>query len=222
MQYPKINNLYKRVTDGPDKGRIMIGKYSELEFEAIDKWIYTEKIDGTNTRIYYNSEDSSVIILGKGDKSIFPPGLKEYLGKLFTVEKLSSVFPDGGKIIFYGESFGKGIQEPCGSKYNPNGYYFMLFDILMIDDVDDQYEWWLEFDNVQDIGDKLCIDTVPLIGVGDKEEIFDYVRNEYKSRISDQTIEGVVATSYPMMYYRKSKTPIRFKLKVKDVKRAIT
>jgi hypothetical protein len=218
-EYPKINNLYKREHDGPEKGRIIYGEYTEPEFESIDRYLYTEKIDGTNVRIIMNYNclfETEITILGKTERSVFTPESLEYLKSMFSVEKLLEIFD--AKTTIFGELFGKGIQEPQGSKYNPDGYSFMIFDILM---EDNENVWWLEFNNVQDIAKKIGVETVPLIGIGNKEEIFDFVKNEYKSRISEQSIEGIVATSFPMMYYRKERKPIRFKLKVKDVRKII-
>jgi ATP-dependent RNA circularization protein (DNA/RNA ligase family) len=219
MEYPKINNLYKRITEGPDKGRITYGDYTEPEFESIDRWKYTEKIDGTNVRIIMNHNclyETEITILGKTDRSVFTPKSLEYLKNMFSVEKLLEIFDS--KTTIFGELFGKGIQEPQGSIYNSDGYSFMIFDILM---EDENNVWWLEFDNVQDIAKEIGVESVPILGIGDKQEIFEFVRNEHKSTISDQIMEGVVATSYPMMYYRKERKPIRFKLKVKDIRKII-
>jgi len=224
MQYPKINTLWKREYSGKNKGCIIPGEYSEPEFESINKWTVTEKIDGTNTRIIFERivvedvvEDIVVPTLrfaGRTDKAEMLPQLKGVLENYFKKDMFEEIFPDASNVILFGEGFGKKIQEPHGKMYIPDGNDFILFDVW----VDG---WWLERDSVKDIADKFGIKTVPFLGIKTIDEIVELVQKKELSLVSTtpQIVEGYVCTSYPMMRYRFHNRPIRFKLKVSDYER---
>ena len=100
MKYHKINTIFKRDI----KGKIITDIFSEKEFEylANNNWIFTEKIDGTNIRLYWN--DNKFEIKGRTEKSQIPKNLYENLIKL-TQEiqpKMLDLFPDKN-VILYGE-----------------------------------------------------------------------------------------------------------------------
>ncbi len=208
MKYPKINTLWKR--DENDKFNIIEGNFSCPEFEAINKWDITEKIDGTNIKILYNG--SEPIFGGRNENSQVPTFLLEYLQKTFNKDKLASVFPEAKNgILLYGEGYGNKIQD-SGKQYRKENCSFALFDAL-IDG------WWLERDNVKDVAQKLGIEIVPSIGIMTTQEAIDLVRaKNNKSQISEDkelVAEGIVARSHPLMLFRDGK-PIMWKLKVRD------
>ena len=213
MEYPKINTIWKR---DEKTHKIMEGVLSCPEFDAIKKWTVTEKVDGTNIRVSYRPRLveqfglEAIEFRGKTDNAQLPPTLITRLRELFTPEKLKGVFPeDTSEVVLFGEGFGPKIQN--GGRYRKS-VDFVLFDVW-IDD------WWLEYPNVADIANKLGIPCVPLLGVFTLDEIVTMVRCGFTSLIAeDKTLvaEGIVATSQPMMMFRKYGAPIRLKLKVKD------
>ncbi len=204
MKYPKIDTLWKR--DRDNKFKIIEGRYSREEFDNIELWEITEKIDGMNIRVMWNGDN--VTFGGRTDKAIIPEKLMKYLKEIFTIDIMKKTFYDSKNVILFGEGYGKNIQK-AGIKYSDNNQ-FILFDIC-IDD------WWLERNNVDDIAAVFNIKSVPTLGIMDKDEIVKYVKYKMNSLISkDELImEGIVARSYPMMLFR-DKSPIMFKLKVKD------
>ena len=67
-EYPKINSLYKR---DPEKGNnIILGDFSLPEFFYLKDLLRecTEKIDGTNTRIFFDGH--TVSFGGRDRKSV--------------------------------------------------------------------------------------------------------------------------------------------------------
>lgn len=204
MKYPKIQTLWKR--DENKKFTIIEGDFSKDEFASINKWEVTEKIDGTNIRIFWNGE--TVNFGGRTDNAQIPTFLLDTLLKIFTADRFKLVFPDSDNVVLFGEGYGQKIQK-VGKKYRKdNG--FILFDVVV-------NNWWLERDAVNDIADKFEIQSVPIVGIKSKEEIVNFVKEKPKSTVSEEelTIEGVVVRSHPLMLFRDG-SPIMFKLKVSD------
>lgn len=214
MNYPKINTLWKREIGGKKKGTIMEGHYSEEEFISISRWLVTEKIDGMNTRIIY--KDDAVTFGGRTDNAQIPLRLLLVLQKHFTVEKFKEIFPYPSKqITIFGEGFGVGIQEPHGRRYDPDKNRIAIFDIAI---ESDNGLIWLEMDSIKDISYKFGVIPVPVIGIEGVSFTLGRAKSKELSMMSvtEQIVEGYVCTAYPMMCYRKTHTPIRYKIKVSD------
>lgn len=207
FEYPKINTIWKR---DERTHKVLVGEYSRPEFSAIRKWAVTEKIDGTNVRISFRPNELQAIhIAGRTDNAQLHPKLTEHLLSTFTSERLSRISPKQEAILF-GEGFGAKIQN--GGRYRPAAS-FILFDVW-IDG------WWLEFDKVIEISELLGIPHVPFLGVLNAEDAAFLVEMKRTSSIAeDKTLvaEGIVATSHPMMMFRNGGSPIRWKLKVRDI-----
>ncbi len=194
--YTKINTLYKRYCEGELKNCIIIGDYSDKETEYLkdNKWLCYEKIDGTNMSYYWDGHNME--IHGKSESAQIPAHLLNKMKSIITSEMLADVFPikydeNGNEIPMniriYGEGYGKKIQKG-GGRYISNDTDFIVFDI----NIDG---WWLLPDAVEEIAKKLGLKVVPFIGemtIGEAEE---YVKNGFKSCISeDNTLmaEGLV------------------------------
>jgi hypothetical protein len=216
MTYPKINTLFNR--DATKKSIIIEGEYSRKEFTSIRRWLFTEKIDGTNIRITYDSATKVITYEGKTDNAQIPAKLYAVLTAIFSPQLFETAFapadptkPFPKKITLYGEGYGAGIA--CdGEPYRPD-MSFILFDVT----VDG---WWLERENVFDIAQKMHIQSVPIVGVGSLEDGIEMVKSKRCSYITvkEKTFEGIVATSDPLMLFRDG-TPIKWKLKVKDYRK---
>ena len=209
MKYPKIQTLWKR--DPNNKNRIIPDELSKPEFDNIKTWIFTEKIDGMNTRVTY--KNSIVRFDGRNEDSQIPSNLYAVLSSIFTREKFESSFPPVGdkpapiEIVIFGEGY--------GPKINGGGLYrddagFILFDVW-IDG------WWLDYNNVADIATKLGIQSVPNFGIGTIDVGIGIVKSAPNSMIAKhpKVIEGIVARSYPLVLFRDG-DPLMFKLKVRD------
>lgn len=213
MKYPKLQTLWKR----DEKGKIIEGEYSKEEFESINRWTVCEKVDGTNVRIMLR--DDKITFGGREDNSQMPVKLVNYLMETFPIEKLRHVFPEGDFTLF-GEGYGAKIQRGGGS-YRADAS-FILFDVVSHDMIrllstHMTRNWWLTRASIEDIAANLKIKAVPVLPLLKKDDIVRYVVNLHNSVVAEQpvTMEGIVATSYPLMHFRNG-DPIKFKLKCRD------
>jgi len=187
QEYHKINSVFQRDTKGKFTSELSHPAYEYLMFSD---WIWTEKIDGTNTRIGFAGNE--VEIGGRSENSQMPIKLVDVLREIFTKKVMQKAFPDiiPNQVTLYGESYGFNIQK-VGKKYSDT-YKFILFDVL-IDGV------WLERKNIEDIASKLNIEVVPIVATISLDEMIGLIKNKtLKSAISkeDMLVEGVVG--YPV------------------------
>lgn len=217
--YHKINSLYKRTPDGK---KMLFGEYSQEEFEYLknNKWIFTEKVDGTNIRIMYSGNEAfgdDLIFGGKTDNAQIPAPLINKLNGLFNIDQFRDIFPTtlvdnietSPSVCLYGEGYGAKIQAG-GGNYNPTGVSFVLFDVKI-------GGWWLKREDVEDIAKKLGIEVVPIIGVGDLATMELFCREGFKSQWGDFIAEGIVARPTVELRDRAGHRIIT-KLKYKDFK----
>lgn len=186
-KYTKIQTVYKR--DEKTK-KIIEGDFSLPEFEYLkdNKWIFTEKVDGTNTRVMWNG--SNVIFGGKTDDAQMPMHLLYKLQELFEglVKKQLFIKQFGSEpteVCLYGEGYGHKIQS-AGKLYIPNGHDFVLFDVKI-------GEWWLQRKDIEEIAKMFGIKVVPIIGEGTIIEAIEMTRKGIKSQWGDFIAEGIVA-----------------------------
>jgi hypothetical protein len=210
-EYEKINTLWKR----DQKGRIIEGEYSKEEFDMIDKWEVSEKVDGTNIRIEispWDLEGSLVVpsFWGKTENSDIPEILNNKLESHFENIELDKIFDmsKADEVTLFCEGYGFKIQK--GAKYIKDNQDFIMYDIC-IDGI------WLESEKVIEFAKLLNMKTVPIIGIKTKTEIIDYVKSTPKSLLADCQMEGVVCRSKPLLLDRMGRRII-FKLKVRDFK----
>jgi len=183
-EYHKIQTIYKR--DPATRHKTLIeGDFSFPEFEFLrnNEWIFTEKVDGTNMRVIFDGE--TITFGGKTDRAQVPRLLLDRLNDKFLpkTDRFKEIF-SGNPACLYGEGYGVKIQSG-GGKYRRDPD-FVLFDVK-ID------EWWLQRHDVEDISEKLGIDTVPIIGAGTLQEMVELAKSGFKSRWGDFMAEGVVA-----------------------------
>lgn len=202
LKYPKINTLFKRDSKG-----FITDEYSHKEFDQINYWQVQEKIHGTNIRIHWDGEN--VYFGGRTDNAELPTKLLMELQRIFTVDKIKEIIPEGTKVTFFGEGYGSGIQ--AGGNYRLD-QGFILFDINI-------GSFWLRRLDLEDMANKLSIPIVPLIA--DQmciEDIIDYVKNKPLSScsINEQIAEGIVAKTDLLL---RNGTRLWFKLKVKDFRK---
>lgn len=207
-EYPHIDSIYKRHTEGPDKGKFIFGKYSRPEFEYLkdNQWVWTEKIDGTNIRIMYYTQhvpkfggidtwEPRLEFGGKTNNAQIPAKLVTHLQDTFFMDKMREVFGpagEGGKgldtnVVLYGEGYGAGIQKG-GGNYSQD-QKFVLFDVKI-------GRWWLKRDAVEDIASKLEIPVVPIVVSGNFRTAEEWVKPGFHSIFMDMEIsliaEGLV------------------------------
>lgn len=194
MKYPKIQTLFDR-GEKSEGYKVIEGKYRLPEFEMLDKWEVTEKVDGTNIRVIYETIDEVVgmagmntIVQPKGkrvrfagrkEKSQIPTPLLNFLKETFTVEVLEKAFPraliGNNTVTVFGEGYGAGINGG-GSYRTGNDHSFRTFDVYVEDPDHPMGGWWLESENIKDIASKLGIETVPIFGMWTTEHIVNFIK----------------------------------------------
>lgn len=217
MEYQKINTLFLR----DEKKVIIPSSFTCDEFEYLKdcKWECTEKIDGTNIRIYisreYDGEDDwlyGVSFMGKTNNSTIPEHLNLKLQQIFYRVDWKTVFPSlmpGDSVCLYGEGYGNKIQK--GSSYISNDVDFILFDVKY-------NNWWLERKNCEDIANKCGIKIVPIVGYMTIPEAIDLVKKGFKSSISEDKnlIAGGLVLKTPQGLLSRDGNRIITKIKHND------
>jgi hypothetical protein len=207
--YHKIQSVFKR--DPATKFRTFIPEYSMPEFSYLsdNDWRWTEKIDGTNIRITWDGED--VTFGGRTERAQIPAHLVNKLIELFPPKKFKDL--DLPPMTLFGEGYGMKIQK-AGPKYNPGACDFILFDIFA---GDMYYDLWIAWHNVVDIGLKLDIDVIPVIGHGTLDAAIELVREGFPSMRGDLQAEGLVLRPTIELKTRRGERIIT-KIKCKDFK----
>ena len=203
-EYHKIETLYDR---DEKTHKVIVGQWRLPEFGylANNSWLFTEKVDGTNVRVMWDGEN--VKFGGRSDSAQMHVPLFNVLTEMFTPEKLAEVFPDATPVCLYGEGYGARIQKG-GGNYKPDGVDFALFDVL----VD---KWWLKWSDVQDVGKKLQVVVVPVIGSGGLLDATAVVRAGIQSKWGDFQAEGLVLRPQVDLFTRSGERVIA-KLKTRD------
>jgi hypothetical protein len=218
--YHKIQTFFLR--DPATKHKtVLFGQYALPEFEylAWGDWIWTEKVDGTNVRVTVNPQDTQPVQFGgHHENSQMPTKLLTHLQEVFTFDSLretldfSKLAQEDATAVLYGEGFGAGIQKGGGNYGSKQR--FILFDVCI-------GGIWLERQAVEDIAQKLGVQVVPVIGVGNMWEAVNHVKNGMQSEVfqtsyvEPHAAEGLVCRPRLEMRNRLGHRIIT-KLKVKD------
>jgi len=199
-----------------NNGKIIIGDYSEPYFDYLkdNKWVFNEKVNGTNIRVMWNGEN--VVFGGKTDNAQIPTFLLYKLQSLFegTVKKqlFLKQFPQEldikPQVCLYGEGYGAKIQS--GGKYIPDGVDFVLFDVKIGD-------MWLLREDVEEIAKIFNIKVVPIIGEGTLNECIELIKKGFNSQWGEFEAEGIVARPKVELRDRRGNRIIT-KIKSKDFK----
>ena len=183
--YEKIETIYARDIDGTKK--LIPGEYRNETVKYLKdcEWIWTEKVDGTNIRVYWDGH--SVTFGGRTDKAQIPAALVNRLNELFGGEGNAQMFEQtfGEKeAILFGEGYGKKIQS-VGSAYNPDGVDFILFDVMIGDNYQER-EW------VEETARAFGVKVVPVVGRGTLEQAVEFVKDHHNSTLGNCEMEGLV------------------------------
>jgi ATP-dependent RNA circularization protein (DNA/RNA ligase family) len=182
-EYHKIDSIFKRDMSKPN-APFITGEYStqEIGYLKDNQWEFTEKVDGTNIRVLYQS--GTVVFKGKSDKAEIPPHLLAKLGSLLPCEKMTEVFGETD-VCLYGEGFGYKIQGKVGIDYLKDDVGFYLFDVKI-------GQWWLKREDVENIAAKLEILAPVCVGYGNIDDAIWLVKQGFKSRFGTAEAEGIV------------------------------
>jgi len=190
--YQKIQTLFLRSENAGRSCTVVPGKWSRPEFKLLKDidWVMTEKVDGTNIRVIWDSE--KVVFKGKNKNSQIPSDLVQKLMETFIPEKMASVFPakEGEEPIFtlYGEGYGREIQKG-GGDYIPDGVDFILFDVYFSGT---EGGMWLTREACEVIAKTLDIKIVPIIDIGPLSVAISHCINGFKSELRYTPPEGLI------------------------------
>lgn len=204
-EYHKIETLFER--DEKTK-RLIEGKFRNeaIEFLKDNKWQFTEKIDGTNIRIYWDGH--KVSFYGRTERAQIPADLVNRLNELFGGEVNEEIFEQKfgeTEVMLVGEGYGEKIQK--GGLYR-KGQDFILFDVMIGNN-------WQPRESVEEIANSFGIDVVPIILEGTIQDGIDFVKQKPKSKFGTADSEGLVGRTKIELQTRTGKRVI-VKIKVSD------
>lgn len=186
IPYIKIDTQFERDNDGTKK--LIDGKFRNetVEYLKDNKWLCSEKIDGTNIGVVWDGH--KVSFQGRTERAQIPTQLVNKLNELFggtiNEEMFEQKFGEMNVILF-GEGYGPKIQKG-GGLYRDN-VSFILFDVYLSDQ-----NLWLKRDAVEDIAKSFGIDVVDIVLTGTLQEAIDFVKTKPKSHIGTANMEGLV------------------------------
>lgn len=208
IEYNKIDTLYKRDMEGSKK--LLEGEFRNptVEFLKDNVWTFTEKIDGTNIRVYWDGH--KVQFGGRTERAQIPSDLVNYLNSIFGTSEAEQIFEEKfgeTEVILFGEGYGPKIQN--GGLYR-NDVSFIMFDALIAGNYQPR-------ESVEDIAKAFGIDVVPIIFEGTIQEGVDFVKGHPDSTMGTAKMEGLVGRPKIEMRDRCGKRVI-VKIKWEDFK----
>lgn len=208
IEYNKIETLYKRDMEGTKK--LLDGEFRNpaVEFLKDNVWQFTEKVDGTNVRIFWDGH--TVQFGGRTDKAQMPVPLVNYLNSIFGTPEAEQIFEEkfgNTEVILFGEGYGPKIQN--GGLYR-NDVSFIMFDVLIAGNYQPR-------ESIEDIAKAFGVDVVPIIFEGTIQEGVDFVKTNPDSTMGTAKMEGLVGRPKVEMRDRCGKRVI-VKIKWEDFK----
>ena len=204
MEYHKIETLFDR----GENFNVIETQLRNPVYGTIKTWRVSEKLDGTNIRVYL-TKDGLTKIRGRSDNADIKGDLIDWIQSHLSIDKLKEIFWRPNKegiiepvdVVLYGEGLGAGIQKG-GGNYSKEKQ-FVLFDIL----IDER--WWLDYDAIIEIAGKLGIKYAPDLGIMTLDEIIEKVKNGIQSVFAkDNTgieceAEGIVARPIETLFDKR-------------------
>lgn len=210
--YSKLPTLFKRGQDF----NVNVNQFTWDEFDLVDRWIVTEKIDGMNICLNFDSDKYGHVsynIWGRTKNAQIPIHLNDTLIDI-CYRNQSNIIDimtkhDLQNLKLFGEGY--------GSKINGGGWYsdsqkFILFDVKANDR-------WLDENQITKTAADLNIDRVPIFGEMEIVDIVGLIKRP-ELCVSDigndaKPFEGIVARTRIPLYTRQGHR-LAFKLKVSD------
>ena len=208
-EYRKIPNIFLWNA----KYNCILGYNETAEVLKNIQWIGTEKIDGTNVRIYWDGH--TITWAGHTEKTTLPANLNQYLQDKFGTKEMEYVFEqlfEDKEAYLFGEGYGYKIQKD-GEKYvDGQDCGFILFEV-QIDG------WDLSRENVDDIAHNIDVPSVPVVFEGTLGEAQEFVAAHHMSTLGDGSheMEGLVLEPAKIQLYDKRGHMIKFKCKYQDL-----
>ena len=210
--YEKIETLFNRSVYGSKE--LLVGSWRDNTVKMLKdiKWDWTEKIDGTNIRVFWDGH--SVTFGGRTERASIPAPLVNRLNELFGGETNAQLFEQlfgDREVYLYGEGYGQKIQG-VGSLYLPNSVDFILFDLMISGNYQPRAF-------VESTAKAFGISAVPVVGRGTLEEAWNYASVPHNSSIGTAPMEGIVCRPINELLDRCGHRVI-VKIKHKDIPKA--
>lgn len=165
--YSSIETLYVR---SKEDNRLDFTSIRNPVWYIINRWVLTEKIDGTNIRVIVTQ--AGIQVKGRSDNATLPPGLDGVIRELFPFDKVIAHFKEGKPnavladdwcVTFYGEGYGAGIKgsQPTNYRDPKNGKFFRCFDVCY-----GENHWASPAETIK-VCSALSVPQAPTIGVLD-------------------------------------------------------
>jgi hypothetical protein len=154
-----------------------------VEYLKDNIWTFTEKIDGTNIRVYWDGH--TVHFGGRTERAQIPVFLLDYLFTVFKTNEAEQIFEEKfgeTPVILFGEGYGPRIQK--GGSYRSD-VSFILFDVYISGNYQSR-------ESVEDIAKAFGIDVVPIIFEGTIQAGVDFVKQHPDSTMGTAKMEGLV------------------------------
>jgi ATP-dependent RNA circularization protein (DNA/RNA ligase family) len=184
-EYHKIETLCK--FDQETKKFIPNTFYNpSVEILQNHQWLFTEKVDGTNFRIYWNGHTLSYA--GRTDNAIFSKDQIAFIEANLINEAMTNSFETmfrEKEVIVYGELYGNKIQKDGHLYTNNNGLAFKVFDVC-------KENQFMPYEHMIHLCKEIGYDVVPLVLTGTIAEGIVFVENNLLSTFSKATLEGLV------------------------------
>lgn len=146
-KYPSIETYHE--LDGRPGNQGTLTEMKNHVFPSGKTIVLTEKIDGTNARIVVFPDGDWIVgsrrelLTAKGDR-IHNPALGIVDTVRPFVDGLRPLGADPKTTVYYGEVYGHGIEGGKQYTRTPGVTGFRVFDIQVIEDLDDKLTWDLE------------------------------------------------------------------------------
>ena len=187
-EYLKIETLYQRDIEGSKKLMEGVFRNPTVQFLKDNKWIWTEKVDGTNIRVCWDGH--KVEFGGRTDKAQIPAPLVNKLNEYFGGEANAQLFEQAfgeKEVILFGEGYGAKIQS--GGDYVDDGKSvdFIMFDLIICGNYQPR-------ETVEEIAKIFGVKVVPIVGIGNLDQAVYFVKGHPNSLLGPKTheMEGVV------------------------------
>jgi hypothetical protein len=209
IEYNKIETLYKRDMEGTKQ--LLEGEFRNptVEFLKDNVWQFTEKVDGTNIRVYWDGH--TVTFGGRTERAQIPVHLLDHLLATFKTNEAEQIFEEKfgeTPVILFGEGYGPKIQK--GGGLYRDSVSFILFDVYIAENYQSRY-------TVEDVAKAFGIDVVPIIFEGTIQEGVDFVKQNPNSTMGTAKMEGLVGRPKIELRDRCGKRVI-VKIKCEDFK----
>jgi len=204
--YPKIWTPFHR--DEKNK-KVNIERFTEYSplyiiYPLINKWDFTEKLDGANISILYSKKE--ITIRGRTEKAEPIKEIINFINDKINLKYLNEEFEDK-ELIIYGEGFGGKIQRGKSGCLTER---FIGFDVKVNGK-------WLSSKNAFEIIQKAGFETVPFLFTSSLKEAVEFVKKGFFSKASEIPVqaEGLIGrTSEPLITPNGDR--LILKLKTKD------